>query len=158
MTPSERTGVDVELYARETLPSPARSRCERVEARLADLSADGEIASFDVATWPKRIPCRGDADPAVRDRYLAFEAWASECGVRLTPFFGTRECYSASTGERGDWVVLPVLCLAVYGDDGLDAVYPHADGGTCRSVVDGLDSLAQPDSEAPGQARLTAAD
>lgn len=159
MTPSERTGVHVELYARETLPSPARGRREHVEARLTELSAGGAIASFDVATWPKRVPCGGDADPEVRDRYLAFEAWAGERDVRLTPFFGARECYSMATGDRGNWVVLPALCLAVYEDESLRAVYPHTDGDTYRSVLSGLRSLeTDADRESRDAARVTPAD
>jgi hypothetical protein len=147
MTPTERTGVHVELYARERLPSPVAGRRERIEARLAELSAEEGIASFDVRTWPKRIPCDGGADPEVRDRYLAFESWATREDARLTPFFGTRECYSMATGERGDWIVLPALCLAVYEDGSLEAVYPHTEGNTYRSVLSGIQSLADPDSE-----------
>lgn len=143
MTPPERTGTHVELYHRETLPTPAQGRREQVEARLAALESAGAIAGYDVATWPKRVPCDGTADPAVRDRYLAFATWAAEGDVRLTPFFGTRECYSMATGDRGDWVVLPALCLAVYEGDRLTSVYPHADGDTYRSVLFGLQTLAE---------------
>lgn len=162
MTPSERTrGTYVELYGRETLPPPAATRRERLEARLTDLSSEGALAGFDVSTWPKRVPHDGDddADAAVRDRYLAFTAWAVEQGVRLTPFFDTRECYSMATGERGEWVVLPALCLAVYEDGDLAAVYPHADGDTYRSVQSGLRSLEErTESDAADSARLTTAD
>jgi len=139
MTPTERTrGTHVELFGRDSLPKPASGRRERIEGRLADLSSAGVIAAFDGDTWPKRVPCDGSAEASIRDRYLAFTAWAERNGVRLTPFFGTRECYCMETGERGEWLVLPALCLAVYEDGDLTAVFPHADGDTYRSVASGL--------------------
>lgn len=142
MTPSERTrGTRVELFGRESLPKPAAGRHERVASRLDALASAGAIGSVEVRRWPKRLPCDGSADASVRDQYLAYVAWAEENGVSLTPFFNTRECYSMETGERGQWVVLPALCLAVYEDGDLSAVYPHADGDTYRSVASGLRSL-----------------
>jgi hypothetical protein len=145
MTPPERTGVHVELYARETLPSSVRGRRNHVRTRLASLSSDGAIASFDVTTWPKRIPREG-ANPAARDCYVSFEAWAADRDVRLTPFFDTRTCYSKATGDCGDWVIFPALCLTVSENDSLRAVYPHMDGDTDRSVQSGLDALTEQDT------------
>lgn len=142
MTPPARTrGTRVELYGRETLPTPARGRREQVADRLAALVDAGAIAACDVFTWPKRIPRSAGGDATARDRYLAVETWAMEAGVSLGPGFQTRECYSMETGERGDWVVLPALCLVVYEDDQIAAVYPHGDGDTTRSVLDGIASL-----------------
>jgi hypothetical protein len=153
MTPSERTrGTYVECFGRADLPAPAAGRRDHIEARLTELSSAGVVESFDVASWPKRMPADGSGDADMRDRYLSFAAWARENDVRLTPFFGTRECYSMATGERGDWVVFPALALAVYEDGDLAAVYPHADGDTYRSVLSGLCYLedaaesASPDS------------
>jgi len=160
MTPSERTGgTRVELFGRADLPTPAASRHDRVAQRLAALASAGAVAEFGVSTWPKRVPRDGAADAATRDRYLAFAAWARDSGVRLTPFFGTRECYSMETGERGEWLVLPALCLAVYEDGELTAVYPHADGDTYRSVLSGLQALEEgADAESSDSAPVTTAD
>jgi hypothetical protein len=142
MTPPERTrGTRVELLARAELPTPAAGQRDHLVDRLADLASDGVLAEFDVSAWPKRMRRDGTADATTRDRYLAFSAWARDRSVRLTPFFGTRECYSMETGERGEWVVLPVLCLAIHEDGDLAAVYPHADGDTYRSVLSGVKSL-----------------
>lgn len=49
------------------------------------------------------------------------------------------------TGEMDDWLVFPALCLALYEDGSLAAVFPHADGDDYRSVSDGLDELARAD-------------
>ncbi|MFB6152014.1 MAG: HTH domain-containing protein [Haloarculaceae archaeon] len=145
MTPTERMGpTRVELCGRETLPAPASARRERLSDVLAALEASGTVDEFVASSWPKRVPRDGAACRDARDRYLAFARWARERGVRLTPSFGTRECYSVETGDRGDWIVFPVLCLAVYEGDELVAVYPHTDGETHRSVGDGIAALSEP--------------
>ncbi|PSQ45748.1 hypothetical protein BRD17_00860, partial [Halobacteriales archaeon SW_7_68_16] len=141
-----------------TLPKPASGRRDRLRERLCDLAAGSTVEEFDVSTWPKRVPRDGSCDPAVRDRYLEFAAWARDNGVRLSPFFGTRECYSMETGERGEWVVLPALCLAVYEDGDLSAVYPHADGDTYHSVLSGLRHLETAATEATESPAPSAAD
>lgn len=143
MGPTERTGGRrVELYARGDLPRPADRRRTAVVDRLRVLADDERIAGFDEFTWEKRIRTSGPTDREARDLYLAFSQWADEAGVGLRPFFDTRDCYSMETGEFGEWLVFPALCLAVYEDGDLAAVYPHADGGEFRSVTDCLDLLA----------------
>jgi hypothetical protein len=136
-------GTRARLHVRERLPAPVRGRRERVTDRLSALVADGALAEFDVRTWDKRLPADGSGDPELRDTYLAFDAWADERGVDLAPFFQTRECYSWETGERGTWMVLPALCLSVYEDGELTAVYPHRDGDTYHSVWTGIESLEE---------------
>ncbi|WP_123534102.1 HTH domain-containing protein [Halosimplex salinum] len=162
MTPTERTGERrVELYVRETLPAPASRQRARLGARLQEFERAGRIDGFDVVDCPKRIRCESPVHVAARDRYLAFSEWARDSGVCLRPFFGTRECYAMDTGERGDWLVFPALCLAVYEDGDLAAVYPHADGEEYRSVADGLRTLAGEASESVGdsdRASVTTAD
>lgn len=142
MAPTDTAGERrVELYVRETLPKPAARQRERIVQRLTALEADGHVDSFEADDWDKRIRCVDPANDDARDRYLAFSRWASERGAALRPFFDTRECYSMETGDRADWIVFPALCLAVFDDDDLAAVFPHADGDTSRSVSDGLDLL-----------------
>jgi len=140
-------GTRARLHVRETLPGPVRGRRDKVVDRLAALVAGGSLAGYDVVPWDKRIPCDGSGDPETRDHYLAFSEWADEHGVGLTPFFETRECYSWETGERGTWVVMPALCLSVYEDDELTAVYPHTDGDTYNSVWTGVESLEDDGTE-----------
>jgi len=147
-------GTRARLHVRETLPYPVRGRRERVAEELSTLVAAGTLAEYDVVTWDKRIPADGSGDPELRDTYLAFEAWAERRDVSLAPFFETRECYSWETGERGTWVVLPALCLSVYEDGELTAVYPHRDGDTYHSVWTGIESLETvDDSERPADDR-----
>jgi len=143
MTPTERRGDRrVVLSLRETLPEPAARQRDRLTDRLRALEAAGRVDSFEVTTCPKRIR-REDPDAVdARDRYLAFSRWARDRGVRLRPFFATRECYAADTGELCDWLVFPAITLAVYDEGDLVAVYPHAAGEVYRSVADGLSALA----------------
>lgn len=134
-------GTRARLHVRETLPDPVRGGRKRVTDRLSELVAAGALGEYDVVTWDKRVPADGSGDTGTRDVYLAFEAWAQERDVELSPFFETRECYSRETGERGTWVVLPALCLSIYEGSELVAVYPHRDGDTSRSVWTGIESL-----------------
>jgi hypothetical protein len=137
----------VRLFVRDDLPRPARRRRRAVVDRVCDI---GERTAVDVSVdrWPKRFERGGDDD--LRETHASFVEWARVDGTRLTPFFSVRECYSMATGEKGEWIVLPVVCLAVYEDDELVSVYPHCDGEEKRSVEDGLDALvreAEPDAD-----------
>jgi hypothetical protein len=148
MTPTERDGERrARLYVREDLPATARRRRESVVEQLATVDASGHLAEYEIVSWPKRF-ARHDTDhTSVREQFNAISQWARERGVRLTPFFGTRECYSMETGAKDDWVVLPVFCLTVFEGGRLQDVYPHADGETTRSVFDGLESLTESTTE-----------
>lgn len=156
MTPTERTGDRrVELFVRDGLPEPAARQCERLTNRLTALEADDTVAAVATFTWDKRVQCGDPVKTKARDRYEEFEAWAADRGVSLRPFFGTRECYSMETGERGEWIVYPALCLAVYDDGDLASVFPHADGDDYRSVTDGLDALGGESTETASDSDAT---
>lgn len=143
MHTDEREGaVEVVLYERGELPPPAADRADHVGERLEDIADRGHVGAVHREEWDKRAPLH-DCDDDLRDTYLAFESWADERGVRLTPFFQTRECYSPDEGEHTDWLVMPAVCLAVYDEDGVAAVYPHADDTGSMTVDDGLQSLLE---------------
>lgn len=141
MHTDEREGaIEVVLYEREELPPPATERAEHVYERLGELEALGHVDAVSRETWVKRTPIR-DCDRELQDTYLSFTSWADRRGVRLTPFFQTRECFSPAEGEHTDWLVTPAFCLGVYDDEGVTAVYPHADDMTSKTVEDGLKAL-----------------
>lgn len=148
-------GLRAHLYVRSELPPPAREQCDAVESRLARLVDCGALESVERNEWQKRVPVEA-CDGAVRDIYLSATAWADEQGVRLTPFFEIRECYSSAHGGLTDWLVVPALCLAVFEDEELTAVYPHADGPTTYSVDDGVDSLVRDLLDGSERTRITA--
>ena len=134
-----------ELFARSDLPAPAQKCRENIASRLEGLVTDDVLASFAVTSWAKRVPLAGE-DPVAgfeRRLYERFLAWARDAGVRLSPFFDTRECYSAVTGDRQTELVLPAACLALYdANDELVAVVPHGDGPRSVSIRECLNRLA----------------
>lgn len=138
-----------ELYVRSDLPAPVRTCRQRTTSRLSDLVADGVLAGFDVTSWAKRVPLDADGEGGQfeRDLYRSFRAWAREAGVELRPFFDTRECYSSETARRRTELVMPAVCLALYADEDLVAVVPHATEAGAVSVGDCLRALAADRSE-----------
>lgn len=134
-----REGVRVELYARSSLPSVAQRRRATVARRLEDLVAAGHVGSLETETWSKKVAL--DEPSFERERYAAFREWASEVGVSLDPFFDTRDCYSMDTGERGERLVLPALCIAIYRNGTLQTVYPHSTPQGSRTVLDCLNAI-----------------
>ncbi|WP_246982445.1 HTH domain-containing protein [Halorientalis marina] len=132
-------GVRVELYARSSLPTVATRRRESVENRLEETVEEGHIETIETETYRKKVPL--DEPSPERALYERFEEWASDVGVSLDPFFDTRECYSMDTGERGQRLVLPALCIAIYRNDRLQTVYPHSTPQGSRTVLDCLNAI-----------------
>lgn len=130
----------ITVFAREEPPTPARERIASVRGRLRQLADDGVVADLREREWPSRVPADGPERPEVAI-YREFAEWADGVGVTLDPYFHTRVCYQPGTTTRGEWLVLPVLSLAIYRDGRLARVYPHAKGGRHRTVQDGLDAL-----------------
>ncbi|MFB6179505.1 MAG: HTH domain-containing protein [Halorientalis sp.] len=147
------TGTRVELYARKTLPKVATKRRDEVATRLNELASAGHVSQVEIHSWNKKVP----HDVACHEQtlYETFTEWADEVGVDLAPFFDTRNCYSMETGDRGDRLVLPALCLAVYRDDTLQSVYPHSTNDGSRSVMDCLRAIESARRHAPDQSSET---
>lgn len=131
----------VDLFIRGSVPFDARARQLVTLGRLQALQARGTIDEIVVDTWANRI-MDTDAEAALALAALdGFERWATSHHARLTPGFGSHECHSGFTGQRFRTTVLPVVCLALYEDDKLVAVYPHSTDGGCVTVADGLAML-----------------
>ena len=141
MHSNKREGsFEVVLYERSELPPPAAQRVDCVHERLTELQERGHIDAVQREEWVKRTPI-DDCETGLRDTYLSFTSWAEEEGVSLTPFFQTRECFTPEEGEHTDWLVMPAFCLGIYGDDGVEAVYPHSEDTETHTVEDGLQAL-----------------
>jgi hypothetical protein len=138
--PQPTTDVAVEFHVRSELPPPAEHRATQVYEGLTVLAGEGALEGLDRTTWPDRMPVE-DPRPDLRDAYLAFRQWADTRGYSLAPFFQTRECYTPEYGGWTDWLVLPAMCLAIYENGDLSAVYPHTDGDETYTVQDGLEQL-----------------
>jgi len=137
--PETDPDVAVELHVRSELPAPARAQATQVHEGLAVLAGQGAI-DIERTTWPNRTPVE-NPEGDVRDTYLQYQSWAEAHGYSLSPFFQTRECYTPDAGGWRDWLVTPAICLAVYEDGELSAVYPHTDGPETYTVGDGLEML-----------------
>jgi hypothetical protein len=138
--PQPTTDVAVEFHVRSELPPPAEHRATQVYEGLTVLAAEGALDRLDRSTWPNRMPVE-DPRPELRDAYLAYTRFAETQDKSLAPFFQTRECYTPEYGGWTDWLVLPAMCLAVYENDELAAVYPHTDGQETYTVQEGLELL-----------------
>jgi len=131
----------VELVVRDDLSKPTQRRLERLSARLDQLVAASKIDSYTLSHWSKH-----QSLDAMESRYPSFREWARTAGVRLSPGFDSRACYSMETGVCEESLIVPVACLAVYDGETIDAVYPHV-GAEPRTVEDGLDALSESLSE-----------
>jgi len=147
--------LEVVLYERSELPPPAEDRADAINERLEELEEGGHVDDVRREEWAKRMPI-ADCEDELRDTYLSFTSWADEEGVRLTPFFQTRECFSPAAGEHTDWLVMPAFCLGIYDESGVAAVYPHNDEPGSKTVEDGLQALLGEDRSASGTEALAA--
>lgn len=99
---------------------------------------------IDVDLWGSHAVADSIADhenEGMLEAVSDFERWAEEHGHTLAPAFSCRECGSMLDDETREVTVVPLVTLAVYEEDRLRAVYPHADGERVRTVDDGIRTL-----------------
>lgn len=147
-----------ELFVRSDLPTPA-SRCrQNTISRLEELVASGVLEEFSVTSWAKRVPLDSGADLGASERahFNRFSSWAHEAGVRLAPFFDTRECYSSTTGDRQTQLVMPAVCAALYDAEELVGVVPHANETGTVSIEECFDRLQDVSDDERSTALMTA--
>jgi hypothetical protein len=115
--------------------------------RTRALEASGQVERCSVATWDKQVVLgdgksgRSDRGRETLEKIEAFESWAAGRNASLYPFFEERTRRSLLTDGAETVVVLPVLCLAVYEGERLEAVFPpdsrrrelHRSGGPRRA-------------------------
>jgi hypothetical protein len=146
-TSGSADGTRVELYARSTLPDVAERRRDEIVNRFRKLAAEGHFSTVEVHAWQKKVPL--DEESRERRQYDEFAAWTADVGVDLDPFFDTRECYSMASGDLGEQLVLPALCIAIYRGDELQSVYPHSTPTGSRTVMDCVQAIEDAHVELP---------
>ena len=103
---------------------------ERI-GRTRDLE-DGDLVNTVVLrSWPGtgRFD-NGSPHREVAEEFTRFEEWAGRRGVTVRPPFEARTRTSMVEDGANDVLVTPVLCLAVYREERLVAVFPpHGRGG-----------------------------
>lgn len=114
--------------------------------RLQTLSEeDGLLADLDVDVWGTSmgITQTDDRDPvSTRETVAEFIQWADAYGYTLQPGFEWHSADSEDTenGQTGQ-IVTPLLTLAVYNGERLQAVYPHGDGDQVHTIHEGVEAL-----------------
>lgn len=143
---NDTTRRRVELYVHSLAPCGTGNEQNAIVERLRDLERRDVIDDLELRVWGDAVcldsPSAEVGDGArIADRIREFYDWCEEGRASLDPFFTWSVVDSKITGETFRRVVLPHRCLAVYADDGLEAVYPSSVGETVRSLQDGIDSL-----------------
>lgn len=136
--------IHATLYCRPS--TSTASAIDRYCDRLEQLRDRGIVDAVEVREWTTRVSLDGSAETSTERAYERLTDWASDNGVTLEPAFSVRTNESAFTGEARMYLVTPIACLALEGDDGLLVVYPHAVDGDVYTVEDGLALLAASDA------------
>jgi hypothetical protein len=146
-----RSDVHVELWVRRNLPYCVRDVEKEAYERLRRLRNRGSVESCSLHLWDtvETAPGERRTEPTAdsREKITEFENWADEHGCTLRPGFQTREVNSILTDDVRRRVVPPILCLAVYEDDTLGAVFPHVEGDRIHTVSDGIERLEAGDGD-----------
>lgn len=133
------------LRLRTLGPSGLNPPQTEVVDHLRTLAEVGSIAELDVDVWGTSmgITRTEDRDPMdTRETVADFEQWATEQGCALRPAFEWRsaEPEGEDDGQNGR-IITPLITLAVYDGERLQAVYPHTNGEEVRTVHDGIEAL-----------------
>lgn len=137
-------GPRIELWVRDCAPSGATNVQDTDCGRLQQIKDEGKITDVPMNVWGGRIDAEaadtmeGGVSPA-REAVDTFETWASEHGYSLQPAFETRAIGSLVTDETREVIVPPIICLAVYDGNDLQAVFPYSDGEAVHTVSECLD-------------------
>lgn len=119
---------------------------------LQTLSEDGPIDELDVDVWggSMGITQTQDHDPVdIRETVADYQQWADSHGYTLRPAF---DWHSAEPEDGGKGqIVTPLITLAVYTGEDLQAVYPHVDDEV-NTIYDGVEALESMVETEPGDA------
>lgn len=109
---------------------------------LQRLETEDVIDVVTVQAWPDKVSL---ADPTpyseVMDLFAQFTLWADRHDVSITPPFGIRTQSTIMSEDTRRILSTPMMCLAVYSEQMLTAVYLHADGDDHYSVTDAIAAL-----------------
>jgi hypothetical protein len=139
-TPTQRR---IECYLRGDTYG-TYDRQQAVLERVDGLDASGAVAGTSVtADWQRiRTPEQDGRDDALLT-YEEFREWAGENGYSLEPAFERRYRTYLGSSAIDEVVVFPVVSLAVYDEEELEAVLPCSDedGSVHYTVGDCLDAF-----------------
>lgn len=134
------------LRLRTLVPSGINPIQSDVIDQLQELKAEGMITDLDIDTWGSSM---GMTNPSNRDstgtrKLLSeFEQWEDTHSCTLSPAFGCPDTKLSGDDntEQGTYTILPLLCLAIYNDTTIQAIYPHRTSEEVRTIYDGIAAL-----------------
>lgn len=132
------SGSKVQLFLRAS--TPLNGQPDEVIEYLEELRRKGRIQDYDVHEVPKQADINNQSSEAVQV-FQEFESWAHDNDVSIQPFFDRAEYESSLSGDTGEIVTFPVMCVSVYEDDELTAVYPCSNGQGSHTVHECLHEL-----------------
>jgi hypothetical protein len=146
---SDHTGEDepltASLFVRSLSPEGARAEQDRVVSRLRGLRDRDVLADVSLSVWGSRLhPAsarRTQAGREIFDTIRQFETWADSQDPPRSLCFGSRTVRSPITGDPEAELVLPVMSLAIAGQERLRCVAPWREGSEVHTVTDCLDAL-----------------
>lgn len=129
-----------ELYLRNDTYGTFEAQ-QDIQNRVGRLVEDGPLGAATVGgCWQSiHAPTEDCRDEAI-ETFDTFEQWAEHNGFTLEPAFRRRTRTFLGSDREQDVVVFPVVSLALYEGDALQAVFPcsDADGSRHHSVIDCL--------------------
>ncbi|MHC3438705.1 HTH domain-containing protein [Natrialbaceae archaeon A-gly3] len=121
-----------------------------IENRLQDLVEADVLSDFSVRVWGKQLVPDSDAEDCrtvegepIHETLARFRSWADREAHSLEPGFRTCERRPMLTEGTTSVIVPPLVCLAVYRDDGLVGVFPCSSDDGTKTVDDCLTHLAE---------------
>lgn len=145
---ADDSAVSVTVHLRSAPATPAASRQEAVVTRLRELASAGAIPDVGIERWSAQVTmpvADADSDAGAVDLFEEFETVADEAGVRLAPFFETKEAVGGllSAGPTASKILaFPVVCITIRREETLTGLYPCWKDGEHHSVEDCIDALA----------------
>jgi hypothetical protein len=154
----EQSNSGAVLWLRRGMTAEMRHWQDSVVAQLETAAARSDV-SVDVNRWSRKVETSANArrvegDAAALDAYRRYSLWADRADVSLEPAFQTYWDECTFTDKSCEVILFPVICLALYEEDGLIAVYPHVRDDEVVTVADGLDLIAHVPADKPLAAEL----
>jgi hypothetical protein len=132
----------IELRIRHAVQPPVQERIREIQDSLQTLVDRSPPAELSVEIWGTHIDLAPSAVTSDHlDTYVTFAEWAATNGYELGPAFRVHRPTSLVSNEDYPVVTVPLVTIAVFDDDELEAVYPHTDDGAVRTVADALCDL-----------------
>lgn len=141
MTDHDPTYRRAELYLRGDTYGTFGAQ-QSVLNRIRRLESEEVLDDANVAgEWQRIRTMAEDRRSGALATYDEFADWAERNGFSLEPAFERRTRSYVGLDRVDEVVVFPVVSLAIYEDDELQAVFPCSDGSENVTVLDCLDAL-----------------